>query len=63
MNLLYDLARHESFVAQWLEHPTGVRKIIGSTSFGDLNFSLSHARDMFDTGSCSRGAAVTLTTK
>ena len=48
MNLLYDLARHESFVTQWLEHPTGVWKIIGSTSFGDLDFSLSHTGDMLN---------------
>ena len=27
MNLAYGPARHESFVAQWLEHPTGVRKV------------------------------------
>ena len=27
--------RNESFVAQWLEHPTGVRKVIGSVPVGD----------------------------
>ena len=35
MNLVYGLARHESFVAQWKEHPTGVRKIIGSNPVGE----------------------------
>ena len=30
MNFVHCPARHESFVAQWLEHPTGVRKVIGS---------------------------------
>ena len=35
MNLVYAPARHESFVAQWLEHPTGVRKVIGSIPVGD----------------------------
>ena len=31
--------RHESFAAQWLEHPTVVRKVIGSISVGDSDFS------------------------
>ena len=31
-------AHHESFVAQWLEHSTGVRKVIGSISVGDSDF-------------------------
>ena len=35
MNLVCGLARHESFVAQYLEHPTGVRKIIGSNPVGE----------------------------
>ena len=32
MNLLYGLVRHVymSFVLKWLEHPTGVRKVVGS---------------------------------
>ena len=30
INLVYSPARHESFVAQWLEHSTGVRKVMGS---------------------------------
>ena len=34
-NLVYGLARHETFIAQWLEHPTGVRKVIGSIPVGD----------------------------
>ena len=33
-------------VAQWLERPTGVRKVMGSFPVGDSDFSLSHARDM-----------------
>ena len=32
-------------VAQWLELPTGVRKVMGSIPVGD---SLSHARDMLN---------------
>ena len=35
MNLVHGKARHKSFVAQWLEHPTGVRKVIGLSSVGD----------------------------
>ena len=31
-------ACHESFVAQWLEHSTGVGKVIGSIPFGDSDF-------------------------
>ena len=30
MNLVYGTASHESFVAQWLEHPTGAPKVISS---------------------------------
>ena len=33
MNLVNGLARHKSPVAQWLEHPTGVWKGMGSTFF------------------------------
>ena len=29
---------HKSLVAQWFEHPTGVRKVIGSISVGDSDF-------------------------
>ena len=35
-------------VAQWLERPTGVRKVMGSIPVGDSDFSLSHARDMLN---------------
>ena len=35
-------------VAQWLERPTGVRKVMGSIPVGDSAFSLSHARDMLN---------------
>ena len=38
MNLLYAPAHHESFVAQCLEHPTGVWKAKGSIPVGDLDF-------------------------
>ena len=34
------------FVAYWLEHPTGVRKAIGSIAVGDLYSFLSHVRDI-----------------
>ena len=29
---------YESFVAQWLEHPTGVQKVIGSIPVVDSDF-------------------------
>ena len=46
--LAYGLVRHQSLAAQWLEHLTGVRKVIGSTPVGDSDFfSLFHARDIF----------------
>ena len=32
-------------VAQWLEHPTDVRKVMGSIPVGDKDFFLSHACD------------------
>ena len=32
-------------VAQWLEHPTSVREVMGSIPVGDSNFFFSHARD------------------
>ena len=45
MNLVCGLTRNESPVAQWLEHPTGVREVIGSIPVGDSNVvSLSRAR-------------------
>ena len=34
------------FVAQWLEHPTGVRKAIGSITGGDSYSFLSHIHDI-----------------
>ena len=34
------------FVAQWLEHPTGVRKAIGSITGGDSYSFLSHVHDI-----------------
>ena len=34
-NLVYDLAHHESPIAQWLECPTGIWKVMGSTPVGD----------------------------
>ena len=41
------LARHQSLVAQWFEHPTGVWKVIRWNPVGYSDFfSLSHARDM-----------------
>ena len=33
-NLVYDLAHHESPIAQWLGHPTGIWKVMGSTPIG-----------------------------
>ena len=36
--LVYGPACHESFVAQWLEHPTGVRKVLVSIPVGDSHF-------------------------
>ena len=40
MNLLYGLVRHVymSFVLKWLEHPTGVRKVVGSNLSGGFFF-------------------------
>ena len=37
-NLVYGPARHKFFVAQWLEHPTDVRKVIGSIPVRDSEF-------------------------
>ena len=37
---IYGTACHESFVAQWLEHPTGVQKVTVSIPVGDSDFSL-----------------------
>ena len=49
MNLVHGLARLESFVAQWLEHRTGVRRVIGSIPSGTQIFSLSRASDLLIT--------------
>ena len=38
MDLVCGLACHESFIAQWLEHPTGVQKVIGSILVRDSDF-------------------------
>ena len=40
MNLVNGPARYKSLVAQWSEHPTGVRKVIGSISCRTLRFFL-----------------------
>ena len=49
MNLVYGLTCHVSLVAQWFEHPTGVRKVIGSNPVrGSDLFSMSHACDMIN---------------
>ena len=34
-NLVYDLPHHEFPIAQWLEHPPGIWKVMGSTPVGD----------------------------
>ena len=49
MNLVYGLAHHESFVAQWLEHLTSVWKVIGSIPVVDSRFFLSHTCHMLIT--------------
>ena len=41
MNRVYGTASHESFVAQWLEHLTGLRKVIGSITVADSDIFLS----------------------
>ena len=41
-NLVYDLVHHDSPIAQWLERPTGICKVMGSTPVGGSeNFVLS----------------------
>ena len=40
-NLVYDIAHHESPIAQWLERPTGIWKVIGSTLVGGSENSFS----------------------
>ena len=34
MSPVYGLVYHESLVAQWLEYPTGVRRVMGSIPVG-----------------------------
>ena len=42
-----NLAIHEfPYLAQWIERPPSVRKVIGSIPVGDQIFSLSHSRVM-----------------
>ena len=38
MNLVYGLVCLKSLVAQWLEHLTGVQKVIGSNPVWDTDF-------------------------
>ena len=38
---IYDLVYHESPIAQWLECPTGIWKVMGSTPIGGLENSSS----------------------
>ena len=40
-NLVYDLAHHESPIAQWLERATGIWKVMGSTPVGGSENSFS----------------------
>ena len=40
-NLVYDLAHHESPIAQWLERPTGIWKVMGTTPIGGSENSFS----------------------
>ena len=40
----YGLARHQSLVAQLLEHPTGVRKVMGSIPVGDSRLFVPFSR-------------------
>ena len=45
-NLVYDLAHHESPIAQWLERPSGIRKVMGSTPVGGSENSFSEYFDL-----------------
>ena len=40
-NLVYDYAHHESPIAQWLERPTGILKVMDSTPVGASENSFS----------------------
>ena len=46
MDLVYDLAHHESPIAQWLERPTGIWKVMGSTPVGGSENSFSEYFDL-----------------
>ena len=45
-NLVYDLAHHESPIAQWLDRPTGIWKVMGSTPVGGSENSFSEYFDL-----------------
>ena len=45
-NLVDDLAHHESPIAQWLEHSTGIGKVMGSTPIGGSESSFSEYFDL-----------------
>ena len=45
-NLVNDLAHHESPIAQWLERPTGIWKVKGSTPVGGSENSFSEYFDL-----------------
>ena len=45
-NLVYDLARHESPIAQWLERPTSTWKVMGLTPVGGSENSFSEYFDL-----------------
>ena len=40
-NLVCDLAHHESPIAQWLEHPTSIWKVMGLIPTGNSKYSCS----------------------
>ena len=44
-NPIYDLAHHESPIAQWLERLTGIWKVMGSTPIGGSENSFSEYFD------------------
>ena len=45
-NLVYDLAHHESPIAQWLERPNGIWKVMGPTPVGGSENSFSEYFDL-----------------
>ena len=45
-NLVHDLAHHESTIAQWLERPTDIWKVMGSTPVGGSGNSVSEYFDL-----------------